>query len=207
MLVGFWLITNPNATVGLDAVVTLPSVRLTLDKVIAAAVCVLPSTEGTAMAEPEETTSATALPAATCVPPVGFWLMTDPDGTVALGDVVTLPSVRPAFVKSVVAADCVSLTTDGTVTGGPDEITSATAVPVATCAPLAGFWLITDPDVTVVLDAVVTVPSVRPAFVKSFVAADCVSLTTEGTVTSTGPVETTKLTALPTSTCVPPAGF
>jgi hypothetical protein len=133
--------------------------------------------------------------------------MTDPAGTVALDAVVTVPSVRPAAVKSVVAAACVSPTTEGTVTGGPDEITSATALPAATCVPLVGFWLITDPDATVVLDAEVTVPTVRPAVVKSVVAAACVSPNTEGTVTCTGPVETTMLTGLPAATCVPPTGF
>ena len=51
-----------------------------------AAVCVRPTTFGTddRRRGPDETTSATALPAATCVPAIGFWLMTLPAGTVAL---------------------------------------------------------------------------------------------------------------------------
>jgi hypothetical protein len=44
----------------------------------------------------------------------------------------------------------------------------------------------TSPAATVVLDAVVTVPTVRPAFVKVVVAAACVAPTTEGTVTVNG---------------------
>jgi hypothetical protein len=134
--------------------------------------------------------------------------MTDPDGTVALGDVVTVPTNRPAAVKSVVAVACVSLTTDGTVTNtGPVETTRLTAVPTTACVPPAGLWLMTDPDVTVELDAVVMVPTVRPAVVKVVVATACAVPTTLGTVTCGGPVETTRLTALPDATGVPLAGF
>ena len=42
--------------------------------------------------------------------------MTDPDGTVELGDVVIVPTVNPAFVIEVVAAACVRPTTFGTAT-------------------------------------------------------------------------------------------
>ena len=65
----------------------------------------------------------------------------------------------------------------------------------------------TEPDGTVVLDAVVTVPTVRPAPVIAVVAAVCVRPTTFGTATCGGPDETTRLTALPVTTCVPPVGF
>ena len=73
--------------------------------------------------------------------------------------------------------------------------------------PAAGFWLITDPAGTVVLDAVVTAPSVRPALVIAVVAAACVWPTTFGVATCGSPVETTSATALPVATCVPAAGF
>ena len=63
----------------------------------------------------------------------------------------------------------------------PDEMTRLTALPDVTCVPLAGAWLMTDPVATVALDAVVTVPTVRPAVVKVVVAAACVAPTTEGT--------------------------
>src|ERR1700681_1827134 len=53
----------------------------------------------------------------------------------------------------------------------PDEVTRLTTLPDATFAPLMGFWLMTNPAATVVLDAVVTVPGVRPALVKVVVAA------------------------------------
>jgi len=57
-----------------------------------------------------------------------------------LDDVVIVPTVNPAFVIEVVAAACVRPTTFGTATcGGPDETTSATALPVATCVAAAGF--------------------------------------------------------------------
>src|SRR6185503_6362963 len=78
-------------------------------------------------------------------------------------------------------------TTLGVVTwGGPDETTTDTALPVATCVPAAGFWLITEPAGTVVLDAVITVPTVRPADVRLVAAAACVWPTMLGTVTGGG---------------------
>src|SRR6185295_6102001 len=90
-------------------------------------------------------------------------------------------------VIAVVAAACVALTTFGTATSGaPDDTTSDTALPVTTCVPADGLWLITDPDGTVVLDAVVTAPTVRPAAVIAAVAADRVVLTTFGTATVVG---------------------
>ena len=67
-----------------------------------------------------------------------------------------------------------------------------------------GLWLITLPAVTVVLDAVVTVPRVRPAPVMVDVAAACVNPATLGTDT---PLETTSATALPPFTDVPAVGL
>jgi hypothetical protein len=56
-----------------------------------------------------------------------------------LDAVVTAPSVRLALVTALVAAAWVNPTTFGVATcGGPDETTSATAVPVETCAPATG---------------------------------------------------------------------
>ena len=100
-----------------------------------------------------------------------------------------------------VAAACVVLTTFGTaLSAGPDETTSETAVPPATCAPAAGFWLMTEPAGTVALDAVVTVPTVRPTPVIALVAAACGELTTFGTVIEAEPLERTSATALPPAT-------
>src|SRR3954464_9058155 len=53
----------------------------------------------------------------------------------------------------------------------------------------------TEPQGTVALDAVLTVPTVKPALVMAVVAAACVRFTTFGTATSGEPVETTKGTA------------
>src|SRR5436305_1107837 len=118
---------------------------------VAAAVCVSPTTDGTATCgTPDDTTSATALPVATCEPAIGVSLMTEPAATVVLDAVVTAPTIRFAPVMAVAAAVCVSPTTDGTATcGTPDDTTSATALPVATCAPAIGVWLITEPAATV----------------------------------------------------------
>src|SRR4029077_6754109 len=102
--------------------------------------------------------------------------MIEPAGTVGLDAVVTAPTVSPADVIAAVAAACVRVTTLGTATsGGPDDTTSATALPVTTCVPAAGFSLMIEPAATVVLDAVVTAPTVRPADVIAAVAAACVS--------------------------------
>src|SRR5207244_4352162 len=148
---------------------------------------------------PDETTSATALPTFTWVAAAGFSLITDPDATVVLVAVVTVPTVRFALVIAVVAAVCVRPTTLGTATcGRPDETTSATALPTVTCVAALGFSLITDPDGTVVLVALVTAPTVRFALVIAVVAAVCVSPTTFGTATCGSPDETTSATALPT---------
>src|SRR3954467_2392284 len=118
--------------------------------------------------------------------------MTDPAGTVVLDDCVIAPTVRPAPAIDVVAAACVSPTTFGTATcGGPDEITSATALPTLTCVAAVGVWLITDPAGTVVLDDCVIAPTVRPAVVIAAEAAACVSPTTFGTATCGGPDEIT----------------
>src|SRR5215510_1720384 len=115
--------------------------------------------------------------------------MTDPDGMVVLDAVVTVPTARPAAVSVLVAAACVRFTTLGTATvGGPDDTTSATALPTATCVPAAGFWLMMAPAGTVVLDAVVRAPTAKPAEVRAAVAAACVMFTTSGTVTRTGGV-------------------
>src|SRR5919204_3458988 len=123
--------------------------------------------------------------------------MTDPDGTVVLEDVVTVPTTRPALVIAVVAAGCVRPTTFGTATcGGPDETTSDTALPTATCVAAAGDWLITDPAGTVVLEDVVTVPTTSPALAIAVVAAVCVRPTTSGTPTCGGPDDTTSATGL-----------
>ena len=55
-------------------------------------------------------------------------------------DVVIVPTVRPAVVIADVAAACVRPTTFGTATcGGPDETTSATALPTFTCVVATGF--------------------------------------------------------------------
>jgi hypothetical protein len=201
--VGLWLITLPEATVVLDAVVTVPNVRPAEVIAVVAAACVLPTTFGTATCGgPLETTRLTEDPLLTCIPDVGLWLITVPEATVVLDAVVTVPNVRPAEVIAVVAAACVEPTTFGTDT--PLETTSATALPPFTDVPAVGLSLITLPTATVVLAAVVTVPSVRPAEVIDVVAAAWVDPTTFGTDT---PLETTSATALPPFTDVPAVGL
>src|ERR1700682_2115732 len=107
--------------------------------------------------------------------------MTEPAATVALDAVVIAPTVKPADVIAVVAAACVWFTTLGTATsGGPDDTTSATALPAAPAAPPTGFSPMPAPAATVVLDAVAIAPTVRPADMIAVVAAACVWFTTLG---------------------------
>src|SRR6185312_10032732 len=188
--VGDWLITEPAGTVVLAAVES-PSPRLSPAPMIAvlAAVCVTPTTFGTATwAGPLETVRLTALPGVTRVPPPGFWLMTDPAGTVALAAVAIVPTVRPADVIAELAAVCVRPTTAGTETGaGPDETISATELPGAACEPASGLCVMTEPAGTVALVEFVTDPRASPAPVMADVAAACVRPTTFGTVTWAAP--------------------
>jgi hypothetical protein len=117
----------------------------------------------------------------------GFSLITLPEGTVALLDVVTVPSVRLAPVIEVVAAACVSPTTLGTDTcAGPLLTVRATAEPGATLVVAAGFSLITLPEATLALLAIVTAPTFRPTPVIDVVAVACVTPTTLGTATLAG---------------------
>src|SRR5437868_1168708 len=134
--------------------------------------------------------------------------MTSPAATVALDEVVIVPTISPESVIAVVAAACVKPTTFGTATfSGPDDTTSATTVPLATCVPAAGVWLMTDPEGTVVLDAGVNAPILRPAPEIALLAAVCVRPTTFGTATCGGPDDTTSETALLLATCVAAAGL
>src|SRR3954468_13095231 len=94
--------------------------------------------------------------------------MTDPAGTVMLDAVLIAPTVRPMPVSALDAFAWGRLTTFGTATcGRPDEITRATALPTTTSAPAAGVWLITDPAGTLMLDAVLIAPTVRPRLVSA----------------------------------------
>src|SRR5207253_2701783 len=144
----------------------------------------------TAGAPPVDTTRSTAEPLADWAPAAGFWPITLPEGTVVLDCIVTVPTVRPAPVMALVAAACVWPTTFGTGTGAgggaPLETTRLTATPLATLVPAAGLWLITLPGATVVLDCIVTAPTVRPALVMALVAAACIWPTTFGTSTVGG---------------------
>jgi acetoacetate decarboxylase len=195
--------------VSLDACVIAPTVNPEPVIDVEAAACVRPTTFGTATrAGPVETVNATADPGATCAPAAGFWLITWPAGTVSLDAWVIAPTLNPEPVIDVEAAACVRPTTFGTATrAGPVETVKATADPGATCAPAAGFWLITWPAGTVLLDAWVIAPTLNPAPLIAVEAAACDRPTTLGTATGAGPVETVKATADPGATCAPAAGF
>ena len=81
-------------------------------------------------------------------------------------------------------------------------------LPEGTEAPPAGFWLMTSPAGTVAWLAVVTMPTLRP--VTAFIAASAVAWglpTTSGTLTITGPNETTRSTVLPRMAMVRAVGF
>src|SRR3954463_1362764 len=193
----------------LDVVLIAPTVRPMLVSALAALACAWLVTSGTATCgRPEETTSATALPTATSAPAAGFWLITEPDGTVMLDVVLIAPTVRPMLVSALDAFACGWLVTSGTATcGRPEETTSATALPTTTSAPAPGFWLITEPAATVMLDDVLIAPTVRPMLVSALDPFACGWLVTSGTATCGRPEEITSATALPTTTSAPAAGL
>src|SRR4051812_17048899 len=193
----------------LDDVLIAPTVKPALVSALDALAWGCFVTSGTATCgSPEEITSATALPTTTSAPAAGFWLITEPAATVMLDDVLIAPTVRPMLVSALAALACAWLVTSGTETcGRPDEITSATALPMRTSAPAAGFWLITEPAATVMLDVVLIAPTVRPMLVSALDALACGLSVTSGTATCGRPEEITSATALPTTTSAPAAGF
>ena len=150
-----------------------------------AAACVRPTTFGTVTwAGPVEMTRLTEEPGDTEVPETGFWLITEPEGTVLLEACVIEPTRSPAPVIEDEAAACVRPTTFGTVTcAGPVETTRLTEDPGDTDVPEVGFWLITEPAGTVLLEACVIEPTRSPTPVIEDEAAACVRPTTFGTVT------------------------
>jgi hypothetical protein len=91
---------------------------------------------------------------------VSDWVRTLPAGVADVA-VVTVPTVSPAVVMAVVAADCVEPTTFGT--RAPNATTNATLLPLATFMPAAGLWLMMLPIATVGLFALVTAPTASPA--------------------------------------------
>src|SRR4051794_23075370 len=125
-----------------------------------------------------------------------------------LDAVLMAPTVRPMLVSALDAVACGLSVTSGTATcGKPEEITSATALPTIASAPAAGFWLITEPDGTVMLEVVLIAPTVRPMLVSALDAVACGWLVTSGTATCGKPEEITSATALPTTTSAPAAGL
>src|SRR5205807_2156241 len=104
-----------------DCCVTAPTVRAAALMALVAAASVSPTTFGTATGvgagAPLETTRLTAEPFGTLVPAAGLSLITLPEATVVLDCSVTVPAVRPALVRALVAAACVWPTTFGTATG------------------------------------------------------------------------------------------
>jgi hypothetical protein len=147
-------------------------------------------------------------PEFTDVPAAGLELITLPEATVLLGAVVTVPTTNPDRVITVEAALCVVPTALGTATlTAPVETTKLTEDPVVTDVPAAGFELITLPEATVLLDAVVIVPTTNPAPLIAVDAALCANPITFGTATAAGPVETTRFTEDPAFTEAPAAGF
>src|SRR5262245_25820931 len=123
---------------------------------------------------PLETTSATVLPPDADAPPAGFWLITEPLGTLALPCVDDVTR-NPADVSAAVAAACVCPTVLGTVT--PVEMVKATAVPANAGEPAAGICETTDPTATVACGTLVIVPATRPAAPSAVPAAPWVSPT------------------------------
>src|SRR5207237_3987394 len=131
-----------------------------------------------------------------------------PEAIVLLECGVAAPAVRVAGVLARAAAACTWSATVGRAGGaGPLETTRLTAEPLATIVPAVGLSLMTLPEAAVLLDCIVTVPTVRPAPVMALVAAACIWPTTFVTATCAGPLEATRLTAEPLATFVPAVGL
>src|SRR3954471_9588515 len=192
--------TDPAGTVMLDAVVIVPTTSCAAVIALVAAAWVNPTTAGAlTCGRPVDNVSAIALPTTTSAPAAGDWLMTLPDGTVMLDVVVIVPTTSCTVVIALVAAAWVNPTTSGALAcGRPVEIVSATALPTTTSAFAAGFWLMTDPAGTVMLGAVVIVPTTSCAVVIALDAAACVRPTTSGALTCGSPDEIVSAIALPT---------
>ncbi len=209
--VGLSLITLPAATVVLLAVVTMAT-KLTAWMAVVAAACVCPITCGTAtFAGPLDTTRFTDDPELTEVPAVGVSLITLPAATVVLLAMVTVATKLTAWM-AVVAAACVCPITFGTATkaGAPLDTTRFTEEPALIFAAALGFSLITLPAATVLLVAVVTVPTAKPAFWMEYAATACGRPTTLGTEREPPrPVDTTTSTGVPvfTNTDLDETGF
>src|SRR5204863_8504240 len=135
-------------------------------------------------AGPLETTRLTGEPLATFVPAGGLSLMTLPAATVLLDCLARPPTVLHTPLFASAAAACVWPTTFGTaICAGPLETTRLTGEPLATPARRSSHLLMTLPAATVLLDCIVTAPTVRPAPVMALAAAACVWPTTFGTAT------------------------
>src|SRR4051812_23245044 len=157
----------------------------------------------TSPSAPSDTRSCTAAPAVSWVPAMGVVLTMLPAGTVALLTNVIAPTVSPTSVIAVAAAARLRPTTFGTMLARPSDTTSATELPGAALDPAAGIWLMIAPAGTVVLDTLVTAPTVRLAGARVALAADGVCPTTFGTSV---PMETRNDTALAIVTVVPGSG-
>src|SRR3954467_13812608 len=101
--------------------------------------------------------------ASVCLDDVAVGPADDANSTsISFGSFVLKAGVVTVFTPS--AGIVVSTVSDATA-GDPDETSSATEVPPDTEVPPAGVCPITAPAGTVALDAVVTAPTTRPAFV------------------------------------------
>ena len=166
------------------------------------------STTGTG---PLDTTSRTGVLGTTRVPPAGVLLITTPLATVLLGFSVTGPTTKfaPAIADRACATDVPASCGTATCTGdggAPLDTTSATRAPGATCTPSAGVLLITTPFATVSLGFSVTWPTDNFASEIAARAAASDRPTSCGTATPTGPLDTTRSTALPRAGVAPAAG-
>ena len=122
---------------------------------------------------PLDITKFTADPRLTLMPASGLSLMTLPVATTLLAAVVTVPTTKLAPVIDVVATACL---TDNIWHGCLRRAAGFNWVLTSrrstfTLVPASGFSLITLPVATVLLAAVVTVPTTKPSVVAVVVAA------------------------------------
>ena len=143
---GLSLMTSPAATVALDCVVTVPTVRPAPVMAVLAAVCVSPTTFGTVtpvLGGPLDTTRSTCVCRFSLLPASGSWPMTWSAATVVLNCSLIAPTFRSASTIFVFALPRFKPTNSGTVTFFPSEMTRLTFESRETNVPATGFSLIT----------------------------------------------------------------
>ena len=152
---------------------------------------------------PFETLMRTVSPSPTSSPAGGFCATTWPAGA-SDGTSKTF-AWRPTSLSSAFASSSLSPTRSGTSTRPvPLETLTCTGASASTRSPAAGLWATTTP--TGSSEKTRRTSACRPASSSRSSASSSGSPTTFGTLAVAAPVETSRVTSSPSSSCVPAPG-